>query len=96
MLKEVKNEKEIALKKMKLFATSIFILMALIFITTLHFVNIPFIGYINSFAESAMVGALADWFAVVALFKHPLGIPIWHTAIIPKRKRNWEKSSFFC
>ena len=33
-----------------------------------------------------MVGALADWFAVVALFKHPLGIPIWHTAIIPRKK----------
>lgn len=42
MLKEVKNEKEIALKKMKLFATSIFILMALIFITTLHFVKYSF------------------------------------------------------
>jgi len=33
-----------------------------------------------------MVGALADWFAVVALFRHPLGIPIWHTAIIPRKK----------
>ena len=95
MLKEVKNEKEIALKKMKLFATSIFILMALIFISTLHFVNIPFIGYINSFAESAMVGALADWFAVVALFKHPLGIPIWHTAIIPKKKKEIGKNLAF-
>ena len=40
----------------------------------------------EAFAEAAMVGALADWFAVTALFRHPLGIPIPHTAIIPKRK----------
>ena len=40
------------------------------------------------FAEAGMVGALADWFAVVALFRHPLGIPIPHTAIIPKRKND--------
>ncbi|HUF97814.1 MAG TPA: DUF445 domain-containing protein [Ilumatobacter sp.] len=43
-------------------------------------------GYVQAFAEAAMVGALADWFAVTALFRHPLRIPIPHTAIIPKRK----------
>ena len=43
-------------------------------------------GYIRAFAEAAMVGALADWFAVTALFRHPLGLPIPHTAIIPNRK----------
>jgi uncharacterized membrane-anchored protein YjiN (DUF445 family) len=43
-------------------------------------------GYLAAFAEAAMVGALADWFAVVALFRHPLGLPIPHTAIIPKNK----------
>lgn len=43
-------------------------------------------GYVAAFAEAAMVGAIADWFAVVALFKHPLGLPIWHTAIIPNSK----------
>lgn len=43
-------------------------------------------GWVNAFAEAGMVGALADWFAVVALFRHPMGIPIPHTAIIPKRK----------
>lgn len=43
-------------------------------------------GYVRAFAEAAMVGALADWFAVTALFRHPLGIPIPHTAIIPNRK----------
>ncbi len=43
-------------------------------------------GYLVAFAEAAMIGALADWFAVVALFRHPLGLPIPHTAIIPKNK----------
>lgn len=46
----------------------------------------PAWGYVAAFAEAAMVGAVADWFAVVALFRHPLGIPVWHTAIIPNSK----------
>src|SRR3954447_23777869 len=44
------------------------------------------LGYVKSFAEAAMVGGLADWFAVTALFRHPLGVPIPHTAIIPRNK----------
>jgi uncharacterized membrane-anchored protein YjiN (DUF445 family) len=44
------------------------------------------LGYLAAFAEAAMIGALADWFAVVALFRHPMGIPIPHTAIIPRNK----------
>lgn len=46
----------------------------------------PAWGYVAAFAEAAMVGAVADWFAVVALFRHPLGLPIPHTAIIPENK----------
>ena len=46
----------------------------------------PALGFVVAFAEAAMIGAIADWFAVVALFRHPLGIPIWHTAIIPNSK----------
>ena len=46
----------------------------------------PVWGYVAAFAEAAMVGAVADWFAVVELFRHPLGIPVWHTAIIPGSK----------
>jgi uncharacterized membrane-anchored protein YjiN (DUF445 family) len=42
--------------------------------------------WVAAFAEAAMVGALADWFAVTALFRHPLGLPIWHTAIVARRK----------
>ncbi|MCW3835007.1 DUF445 domain-containing protein [Sphingomonas canadensis] len=46
----------------------------------------PAIGFVRAFAEAAMVGGLADWFAVTALFRHPLGLPIPHTAIIPRNK----------
>ncbi|MCX8554826.1 DUF445 domain-containing protein [Mycolicibacterium mucogenicum] len=46
----------------------------------------PWVGYVRAAAEAGMVGALADWFAVTALFRHPLGIPIPHTAIIPRKK----------
>lgn len=46
----------------------------------------PWIGFVRAFAEAAMVGGLADWFAVTALFRHPLGLPIPHTAIIPRNK----------
>ena len=46
----------------------------------------PWVGYVRAAAEAGMVGALADWFAVTALFKHPLGVPIPHTAIIKRKK----------
>lgn len=46
----------------------------------------PVLGYVKAFAEAACVGALADWFAVVALFRHPLGIPLPHTAVLPAKQ----------
>src|SRR3954468_23031013 len=45
-----------------------------------------FLGFVNAGAEASMVGAIADWFAVTALFRHPLGLPVPHTALIPRRK----------
>lgn len=63
------------------------VLMAGLFLWSRQFVDLhPAWGYANAFAEAAMVGGLADWFAVTALFRHPLGIPIPHTAIIPQNK----------
>jgi uncharacterized membrane-anchored protein YjiN (DUF445 family) len=59
--------------------------MALLFAVTLHS-PLSWVAWLHAFAEAGMVGALADWFAVVALFRHPLGLPIPHTAIIPNRK----------
>ena len=61
--------------------------MAGLFLIAHHFeTGHPALGFVRAFAEAAMVGALADWFAVTALFKHPLGLPIPHTAIIQKNK----------
>lgn len=70
---------------MKRWPLLLLLLMAAVFLLTL---NRPeaWAGWVHAFAEAGMVGALADWFAVVALFRHPLGLPIPHTAIIPRRK----------
>jgi uncharacterized membrane-anchored protein YjiN (DUF445 family) len=71
---------------MRLLAVSLLGFAAVVFLATLGLDQDGVWGYVNTAAEAAMVGALADWFAVTALFKHPLGLPIPHTAIIPKRK----------
>lgn len=78
------------LRKYKMFATGLFVLMAIIFIgTTLLQKTNPshWVGYVRAFSEAAMVGALADWFAVTALFRHPLGLPIPHTNLIENSKQ---------
>lgn len=83
------EEKRRQLRKYKLFATGLFVLMALIFIITTILQksdNSHWIGYVRAFSEAAMVGALADWFAVTALFHHPLGIKIPHTNLIQNKK----------
>src|SRR5688572_23702328 len=75
------------LDRMKLLATGLLVAVALIFVVALLLERrYAWVGFIRAFAEAAMVGALADWFAVTALFRHPLGLPIPHTAIIPRRK----------
>ncbi|QFG52101.1 DUF445 domain-containing protein [Chryseobacterium sp.] len=77
------------LQKYKMFATGLFVLMAVVFvITTVLEKQNPahWIGYIRAFSEAAMVGALADWFAVTALFHHPLGLKIPHTNLIQNSK----------
>jgi len=75
------------LRQMRWIATGLLVLMAAIFLAARQFDHLhPAIGFVRSFAEAAMVGGLADWFAVTALFRHPLGLPIPHTAIIPRNK----------
>ena len=72
---------------MKVVATGLLVVMAAVFAITRAFEPAyPSLAYVKSFAEAAMVGGLADWFAVTALFRHPLGVPIPHTAIIPRNK----------
>src|SRR5947199_5774439 len=72
---------------MKIVATGLLVAMALLFLFATRLQPIhPAFGFVRAFAEAAMVGGLADWFAVTALFRHPLGLPIPHTAIIPRNK----------
>jgi len=81
------------LRRMKLIATGFFIAAAVIFFIAKGFEDEgAWIGYVRAGAEAAMVGALADWFAVTALFRHPLRLPIPHTAIIPNRKNEIGRS----
>ena len=75
------------LKRIRRIATGLLLLMALVFLLATMFQSgRPWLGFARAFAEAALVGALADWFAVTALFRHPLGLPIPHTAIIQKNK----------
>ena len=72
---------------MKAAATGLLVVMALLFVAArLAEPTYPAASWLKAFAEAAMVGGLADWFAVTALFRHPLGLPIPHTAIIPRNK----------
>jgi len=72
---------------MKVAATGLLVVMAGVFVAARALeLQYPWLGYVKAFSEAAMVGGLADWFAVTALFRHPLGIPIPHTAIIPRNK----------
>jgi uncharacterized membrane-anchored protein YjiN (DUF445 family) len=76
-----------ALRRMRLLATLLLVLMTAIFIvTTVVKLDWPWIPYVRAFAEAGMVGACADWFAIVALFRRPLGLPIPHTGIVPNNK----------
>ncbi len=75
------------LRRMRTIATLLLLAMtALYILTSAGEARWPWLAYARAFAEAGMVGACADWFAVVALFRHPLGIPIPHTAIIPSNK----------
>ena len=75
------------LRTMRLIATGLLVAMALLFVgASLPGTTHPAWGFVRAFAEAGMIGGLADWFAVTALFRHPLGLPIPHTAIIPRNK----------
>ncbi|MEU6134142.1 DUF445 domain-containing protein [Nocardioides sp. NPDC047086] len=73
-----------ALRRMRIVATGLLVVAAIVYLLTLRLDG--FWGFVNAGAEASMVGAMADWFAVTALFRHPLGLPVPHTALIPKRK----------
>lgn len=82
-------EKRRGVRRMKTLATGLLLLAAVVFTLARwaqHNGAGAWSGYVAAAAEAGMVGALADWFAVTALFKRPLGLPIPHTAIIPTKK----------
>jgi uncharacterized membrane-anchored protein YjiN (DUF445 family) len=75
------------LRRTRLFATALLGVMAVVYAGTTWLASPSLlVGAIRAFAEAALVGGLADWFAVTALFRRPLGLPIPHTAIVPERK----------
>ncbi|MFI6641571.1 DUF445 domain-containing protein [Streptomyces sp. NPDC050504] len=86
---EADEEKQRGVRRMKLTATALLVLVAVVYTLATWAKNSGISGwpgYVAAAAEAGMVGALADWFAVTALFRRPLGLPIPHTAIIPTKK----------
>lgn len=80
-------DRRAALNRMKWIATGALIALAIVFVFAFALQErYPWLAYVRAAAEGGMVGALADWFAVTALFKRPLGLPIPHTGLIPRKK----------
>jgi uncharacterized membrane-anchored protein YjiN (DUF445 family) len=74
-------------RPMRVLATAMLAGMAALFVATTGLeAQHPVWGFVRAFAEAGLVGGIADWFAVTALFRHPMGIPIPHTAIVPRNK----------
>jgi uncharacterized membrane-anchored protein YjiN (DUF445 family) len=84
-------QQRIQLRVMRRRATILLLAVAAVFVGTVlaHASPGSGLGYVQATAEAGMVGGLADWFAVVAIFRHPLGLPIPHTAVIPERKERF-------
>jgi uncharacterized membrane-anchored protein YjiN (DUF445 family) len=75
------------LRRMRAVATALLAAMGALYVATTWYLSPTFaVGAVRAFAEAALIGGLADWFAVTALFRRPLGLPIPHTAIVPARK----------
>ena len=74
------------LRRMKQRATGLLVLAALVFLASFALPDTTATGFLRAAAEAGMVGGLADWFAVTALFRHPLGLRIPHTALVPRKK----------
>lgn len=87
------TEKRRSLRRHRAFATGLLLLAVAIFIAAREWPGAPFAArLLGAAAEAAMVGGLADWFAITALFRRPLGLPIPHTALIPAKKSDIGKS----
>ncbi len=81
-------ERRMALRRARIFATTLLVVMLIVFsLCWWYEPGLPWLGYPRAFAEAGVIGAVADWFAVVALFRRPMGLPIPHTAILPRNKQ---------
>ena len=85
------EQRRVTLRRYKAWVTSLLVVAAVIFLSCSWWMNQPggapiWVGYLRAAAEAGMVGGLADWFAVTAIFRHPLGIPIPHTALVRRNK----------
>jgi uncharacterized membrane-anchored protein YjiN (DUF445 family) len=86
--------KRARLRQMKAIATGLLGVMAVVFVIASRLQPAhPWLAWVQAFSEAALIGGLADWFAVVALFRHPGGIPLPHTAIVPNNKDRIARSS---
>jgi uncharacterized membrane-anchored protein YjiN (DUF445 family) len=85
---QLDRERRTALRRMRVVATGLLVAMLCLFVVSRRYEgSIAWLAYFRAFSEAAMIGACADWFALVALFRHPLGLPIPHTAIVPQNKQ---------
>lgn len=84
MVTEEDQERRRRLRRMQRTATGLLVLSAVVYWVTVD--RGGWVGYLNAAAEAAVIGAIADWFAVTALFRRPLGLPIPHTGLVPRRK----------
>jgi uncharacterized membrane-anchored protein YjiN (DUF445 family) len=87
---ELDEQRRRGLRRMRTLAVSLLVFAAVVYAVTRDRQGL--LGFVNAGAEASMVGAIADWFAVTALFKRPLGLPIPHTALIPRRKEELGRS----
>ena len=87
---ELDEQRRRGLRRMRSLAVGLLLLAAVVYVLTRD--QTGWLGFVNAGAEASMVGAIADWFAVTALFRHPLGLPIPHTALIPRRKEELGRS----
>lgn len=85
-MSEYDTQRLAGLQRTRRTATGLLIFATLVFAATFFMGDAIWVQFLRTTAEASMIGGLADWFAVVALFRHPLGIPIPHTAVIPKSK----------
>lgn len=92
LMSDYDRERSSELRRARRRATALLVAVGAVFVSTFWMGDATWVGFLRTTAEASVIGGLADWFAVTALFRHPLGIPIPHTAIIPRSKTGLARS----